>query len=125
MVVDGLSILVVDDDVEMCKMMNKFLRKEGHKVKTVNSGREAIMLAKIGEYDLVLCDIAMPGVYGYDVVEALNKLEKRPKIGIITGWGENVKPVDEEGYNVDFITKKPFDFEELTKKIYELFGNAS
>ena len=64
----------------------------------------------------------MPEVFGYDVIKALNELEKRPRIGIITGWGEKLKPLDDEDLRVDFIIKKPFDFSELTKHINELFN---
>tara|TARA_B100000959_G_scaffold190538_1_gene199214 strand:+ start:2704 stop:2874 length:171 start_codon:yes stop_codon:yes gene_type:complete len=54
--------------------------------------------------------MAMPDVNGYDVIRALNKLEKRPKIGIITDWNEKLEPLDGEDLKVDFILNKPFDF---------------
>ncbi len=103
-------------------ILDKFFSKRGHLVRTVDNGKEAIILAKAADYDLVLCDMAMPNAYGYDVIRALNKLEKRPKIGIITGWGEKLKPIDDEGFKVDFIIKKPFDFSELTKNINDAFN---
>jgi len=69
----------------------------------------------------VLCDIAMPNISGYDVIRRLNELEKRPIIGIISGWEKKLKPMDEEGVNVDFISQKPFDFLELKRQIKEMF----
>ena len=66
------------------------------------------MLTKATDYDLVLCDMAMPEGYGYDVIKALNELEKRPKIGIITGWNEKLKPQNNDGLKVNFIIRKPF-----------------
>ncbi|MGR3303462.1 MAG: response regulator [Candidatus Scalindua sp.] len=116
----SLRILVVDDEEEICKILDNFLSKKGHLVRTVDSGREAIILTKAADYDLVLCDLVMPDVFGYDVIKALNKLEKRPKIGIMTGWGEKLKSIDEEGLKVDFIIKKPFDFSVLTGHINDL-----
>jgi CheY-like chemotaxis protein len=116
-----LRILVVDDEEEICNILDKFFSKKGHLVRTVDNGREAIELAKIDDYDLVLCDMAMPEVYGYDVIRALNKLEKRPKVGIMTGWNEKLKPIDDEEFKVDFIIRKPLVFSELTKHINELF----
>ncbi len=112
---------MVDDEEEICDILDKFFSKRGHLVKAVNNGREAIELSKRESFDLVLSDMAMPNVYGYDVIKALNKLEKRPKIGIITGWEEKLKHIDDEEFKVDFIIKKPFDFSELTKHINELF----
>jgi DNA-binding response OmpR family regulator len=117
---NSILILVVDDEEEICKMLNSFFSKRGHLVRTIDNGREAIMLAKATDYNLVLCDMAMPDVFGYDVIKALNKLEKKPKIGMITGWGEKLNPMEDEGLKVDFIIKKPFDFSELTKHINDL-----
>ncbi|MGR3174344.1 MAG: hybrid sensor histidine kinase/response regulator, partial [Candidatus Scalindua sp.] len=114
---DSLRILVVDDEERICNILDKFLSRDGHKVRTVDNGAEAIELAKSEGFDLVLCDLAMPNVYGYDVIKALNRLEKRPKIGIITGWGEKLKSLEEEGMKIDFIVKKPFDFSEIKKHI--------
>ncbi len=61
--------------------------------------------------------MAMPKVYGYDVIKVLNKLEKKPEISTITGWGEKLKSIDGERLKVDFIIRKSFDFSELTKQI--------
>jgi CheY-like chemotaxis protein len=119
---NNLRILVVDDEKNICNILDKFLSGSGHKVKTVDNGADAINIIKAEDIDLVLCDLAMPNVYGYDVVRTLNELEKRPKIGIMTGWGEKLKPIDDEDFKVDFIIKKPFDFSELSKQINELFS---
>jgi len=69
-----------------------------------------------------LCDQAMPNVFRYDVKKVLNTLEKRPKIGIKTAWGEELNPIDKEGMKVDYIIRKPFNFSELTKHINDTFG---
>ncbi len=70
---------------------------------------------------MVLCDLSMTDICGYDVIKGSNNLEKRPKIGIITGWGEKLNAIDIESVEVDFITNKPFVFSELTKKINDVF----
>ncbi|MGR3173030.1 MAG: response regulator [Candidatus Scalindua sp.] len=118
---NSLRILVIDDEEAICNILEKFFSKKGHLVRTVDNGREAIILTKAADFDLVLCDMVMPDVYGYDVIKALNKLEKRPKIGIITGWSEKLKPIDDEGLKVDIIIRKPFDLSELSSHINELF----
>jgi len=117
-----LSILVVDDEEEICNMLVDYLSRFGHTVQSANGGAEAIELTKRENFDIVLCDIAMPDVFGYDVIKALNKLEKRPKIGIITGWGGKLKPLDDEEFKADFIIKKTFRLSELTKDINNLFN---
>ncbi|MCP4252889.1 MAG: response regulator [Candidatus Scalindua sp.] len=115
------SILIVDDEQVICSILDELLSHDGHKTKMVYSGTDAIELIEREEFDLVLCDIAMPNISGYDVIKRLNELEKRPIIGIISGWGKELKPMHEEGVNVDFIAEKPFDFLELKKQINKSF----
>ncbi len=115
-----LRILVVDDVKKICNVLYEFLSESGHKVKTVDKGADAINMVKAEDYDLVLCDLAMPDVSGYDVIKCVNELKKkRPKTGLITGWGET-QNTKEVGLNIDFIAKKPFDFSVLTKQINDL-----
>ncbi len=118
---NNLRILVVEDANDIRRILEKFFSKTGHIVKIVDNGREAITLSTTNDYDLVLSDMAMPDVNGYDIIRALYKLEKRPKIGIITGWEEELKPLDDEDLKVDFILKKPFNFSELVEQINILF----
>lgn len=118
-----LRILIVDDNEEVCVVLNRFLARDGHTVKVLNNGMEAIELARREDFDLVLCDLAMPGVTGYDVVKELNNLDRKPKIGLITGWRENLKVLDEEDMKVDFILNKPYNFSKLTKHINEVFSS--
>lgn len=119
----SLNILVVDDEEAICKIMDSALSKQSHKVKTVNNGTEAIELSKNQYFDLVLCDLAMPKVSGYDVVKALHKLKKVPRIGIITGWGD-LDFTEEDEEKIDFIIRKPFDFSILSKYINDVIGTA-
>ncbi|MCP4254224.1 MAG: PAS domain S-box protein [Candidatus Scalindua sp.] len=116
-----LSILVVDDEVNICELLNVYLSNDGHNVKTVDNGADAINITMRERFDLVLCDMAMPQVSGYDVVKALNMLDKIPKIGIITGWDGKPVPIEDKDINIDFILKKPFDFKVLMKHINALF----
>ncbi|MCP4253925.1 MAG: PAS domain-containing protein [Candidatus Scalindua sp.] len=121
----NLSILVVDDEEAICTVLSEFLAKSGNKVEAVDNGADAIKLINSEHFDLVLCDLAMPDVSGYDVIKAINGLGKRPRIGIITGWGEKLKPIEGESVKVDFILNKPFDLSELPKHINDVFGAVS
>ena len=117
----ALRILVVDDEEEICSILDQFLTKSGNNVKVVDNGVDAIKLINSEYFDLILCDLAMPIIFGFDVIKVLNDLEKRPKIGIITGWGEKLNPIEDEGIKVDFILKKPFNLSELSKNINDTF----
>ncbi len=116
------KVLVVDDDVVFGKVVKEFLSNTGFNVKSVDGGAEAIELLKNEEFDLVLCDYIMSSVMGYDVATFLNKMAKKPKIGIITGWSEQIRAKEREEMNVDFLVKKPFEFPELEKEINSVLG---
>ena len=116
----NLHVLVVDDNEDVRIIVDNILADAGHTVKSVDSGMKAIELAGKEDFDLVLCDLLMPNVHGYDVIKAYNKLDKIQKIGIITGWDDKLKPIDDEDIKVDFILKKPFKQEELENHINNL-----
>ena len=117
----GLSILVIDDEEEICNILDRFFSREGHMVKAVSNGAEAIELAKREDFDLVICDLTMPDVTGHDVIKALNELDKVPKIGISTGSINDYSSAEVNALKADFIINKPFRLFELAKKINVLF----
>lgn len=123
--IENLRILVVDDEKDVCDILDKFLSRRGHTVKTVSNGADAIKIIKVEGFDLVLSDMAMPDVNGYEVVRAIIKLENRPKIGLITGWRGGLERFNEEDVKVDFILKKPFKNSDLIKHINGVFSTDS
>lgn len=116
----NLRILAVDDEEVMRNILFQFLSRDGHNIKTVDNGADAIKMSKSEDFDLVLCDIAMPDIFGYDVIKVLNGLKKRPKIGIISGWNKKLSSVTGKEFKVDFYLKKPFKHSELTRHINDL-----
>jgi len=114
---------VVDDEEEICNILDKYFSRVGHMVKAVSNGAEAIEMAKREEFDLVICDLTMPGVTGYDVIKALNELDKVPKIGVSTGSIEDYSSAEVNALKADFIIRKPFRLLELANKISVLFDD--
>ncbi|MEE9584061.1 MAG: response regulator [Candidatus Brocadiales bacterium] len=112
-------ILVVDDEKVICNFLERFLSKEGYVVKAVDNGAEAIRLLKSEAFDLVLCDLAMPGVSGWEVIRELEGLDKKPKVGLVTGWGEVLNSFKDGELPVDFVIEKPIKLVELTACISE------
>ncbi len=111
------KILVIDDEIEICNILERFLSEKGYNVRSAYSGTEAIALLKNEEFDLVLSDYFMTNVSGYDVAMFLDTLEKRPKLGIITGSSELINTKEIEEMKVSFVISKPFDLSELMKQV--------
>ena len=122
---EGLRILIVDDEQNLCDLLSECFLEDGHNVKSVCSGAMAIKLLETEYFDLVLSDLVMPEVSGYDIINAVRKLEKKPKVGIITGWENTFGTERKKALNADFIVKKPIDFAELTFCINNVLSKYS
>ena len=107
--VTNLRILVIDDEPAVCEFLCELLSQEGQNVKSVCCGKDAIELLKSESFDIVLCDLVMPETGSREVIKMLNTLNKRPVVGIVTGWSEDKEVFSVEDMKVDFIVKKPFD----------------
>ncbi|MFQ5687630.1 MAG: response regulator [Candidatus Scalindua sp.] len=111
------KILVVDNEIKICRILEELLYKKGYSARSAYSGAGAIELLKNEKFDLVLCNYVMPKISGFDVVKSLDVLENRPKVGIITGWGERIDSKEREEMKVSFVIRKPIDFSELMKQV--------
>lgn len=103
------TILVVDDEKEICDLFQDILTQEGYKVLTATNGMEAISLGKQNRFDLAVLDIKMPGMDGIEAFQKLKKVKKDMEVIILTGYGtlKTAKEAMRLGA-YDYLTK-PFD----------------
>jgi PAS domain S-box-containing protein len=111
----GHRILCVDDDPEILKFIARCLESEGYEVDRCSSGEEALDLVDQGRYGLVLLDIAMPGLDGW---ETCRKFRENPALAGLKVYMVTAKPIDQTGSQVhrsgaDGYLMKPFKPEEL------------
>src|SRR5512133_358073 len=107
------SILVIDDEKSIRNTLQEVLEYENHKVDVATNGAEAIELFSNGDYDVVLCDIKMPGMDGIEVLEKLHEKAHDVPIIMISGHGNidtAVEAIKKGAY--DFI-EKPLDLNRL------------
>ena len=92
---EGLRILLVDDTPDTLEAFGELLRLEGAEVTTAASGLQALQAAQSADFDLILSDVAMPGMDGYELMRELRKLERIAQVPAIavTGFG---RPNDED-----------------------------
>ena len=118
-------ILVVDDVKEISDLLYVFLTRQGYNVDSVQSGDEAIKKLEKECYDLVICDLGMPQVSGWDVIKVADSLENKPKIGLITGWADMLDSLNKDDMGVDFIVSKPIKYKHLSTIIKETLLNET
>lgn len=115
----GANILVVDDTVENLRLLSVMLGAQGYEVRPVTNGRQALQAVERDPPDLILLDINMPGMNGYEVCERLkaNQALKDIPVIFLTALGDvadKVRAFDVGG--IDYITK-PFQLEEVQARV--------
>ncbi len=111
-------ILVVDDEAELLNLLQEALATAGHEVTTASTGAEGVALFRGSEFDVVLTDLGMPDVTGWDVARVVRD-EGRSGIvlGLVTGWGATISEEMVASHGVDFVVGKPFDVQELIARV--------
>jgi hypothetical protein len=107
-----LRILVVEDHTDTLQALSRLLSHFGHEISLANTAQSALNTIDSKEFDVVLCDIALPDGNGYDVVAQAKR--KRPvKAVALTGFSatNDIKRAQQAGF--DFHLTKPVDFHEL------------
>jgi two-component system OmpR family response regulator len=109
-------ILVVDDEEKIVNLVKNYLEKEGFEVFTADSGNEALKLFESEKPDLVVLDLMMPDMNGYDVCRRICSVSKTPVIMLTAKTDEVDKLLGLELGADDYITK-PFSLRELAARI--------
>ena len=112
----GKTILVVDDSESLRTMVKSYLAQEGFRIVTASDGREAIFVARDEKPDLILLDIMMPELGGYEFMRIHNREADTPIILLTAKLEEDDKVLGLELGADDYITK-PFSPRELTARV--------
>src|SRR5436190_17014234 len=110
------SILVIDDDVEFCKLVTRFLTQEGFAIQSVNAGTPGAEAALSGNHALVVLDVMMPGVNGFDVLRRIRAQSHIPVL-MLTAKGDALDRVLGLEMGADDYLPKPFNPQELAARI--------
>jgi len=114
---DRRSILVVDDNHDSAKSMAALLRLLGHEVQTANDGIEAISVAEQFQPDIILMDVGMPKLNGYEATQQIRKQSwgQKPVVIALTGWGQDADRERSREAQCDAHLVKPVSLSDLTK----------
>ena len=120
---DNIKLLVCDDDNNICELLRLYLVKEGYSVVLAQSGTEALSLFHKERPDMVLLDIMMPGMDGWQVCREIRKTSDCPII-MITAKGETFDKVLGLELGADDYIVKPFDTKEVVARIKAVLRRA-
>jgi len=109
------KILVIDDEKDILELIDYNLTKNGYRVKTATSGEDALELVKENDYDLIILDLMLPGVDGFDICKIIKADKQKENIPIImvTAKADEADKVAGLEIGADHYVTKPFSPREL------------
>jgi len=118
------TILVADDDIDILSLVTRHLRTMSVKLLEASDGEEALRIAKREKPDLVVLDVMMPGMSGWEVCRAIRDDETLAGTGVImlTGIGERLNEMTSPLYGADEFIDKPFELGELDTKVRKVLA---
>lgn len=112
-----MTILVIDDDERVRTLLRNILLFGGYRVIEASDGESGMRHLEEGGFDMVLTDLGMPGMNGWEVTKLIKTRIPQLPVALITGWGTNLdeKKIKESG--VDWIIGKPFQVNEILETV--------
>jgi two-component system response regulator CpxR len=111
-----LSLLLIDDDAELCGMMQEFFAENGHRMTAVHNGRDGLARALEGQYDLVILDVMLPHINGFTLLHQIRRQSAVPVI-MLTARAHRSDRIEGLDKGADDYLVKPFDPDELLSRI--------
>lgn len=120
---DNERILVVDDDEKICQILSLYLKSKGYDVYTCKNGAHAISAFEEFKPDLILLDVMLPGMDGWEILEKLRRISNVPVI-MLTAKGDVPDRIQGLDCGADDYIVKPFDSKELVARIRAVFRRS-
>jgi DNA-binding response OmpR family regulator len=117
-------VLLVDDDRELCQMLTEYLEAEHFVVRSVHDGGDALTELKVNEFEILILDVMLPNVGGFDVLRKLGAAHETP-ILMLTARGDDVDRIVGLELGADDYLSKPFNPRELVARMRAILRRAS
>ena len=117
-------ILVIDDDAELCRLVSRFLGAEGYSVQTVQASGVGIERAVSGDYDLVVLDVMLPEMDGFEVLRRI-RMKSRTPVLMLTARGDDLDRILGLEMGADDYLPKPFNTRELSARVRAILRRAN
>src|SRR6202161_480105 len=111
-----LSLLLIDDDVELCTMMQELFAENGHQASAIHNGRDGLARALEGQYDLVILDVMLPQINGFTLLHQIRRQSAVPVI-MLTARAHRSDRIEGLDKGADDYLVKPLHPDELLSRI--------
>ena len=118
------KILLIDDDEELCELVSEYLTVEGLTVEAVHDGESGLQNAVSDQFDLVILDVMLPKMNGFDVLRELRQKSKIPVL-MLTARGDDMERIVGLEIGADDYLPKPFNPRELVARIRAILRRAT
>jgi two-component system, cell cycle response regulator CtrA len=115
-----MRVLLVEDDPDTAESIALMLRAEKFVVDTTEFGEDGLEIGKLYDYDIILLDLVLPDIDGYEVLRRLRQSRVSTPILIVSGLGELDNKIKGLGFGADDYLTKPFDRRELIARIHAI-----
>jgi len=115
-----MRVLLIEDDGATAQSIELMLKSDGFNVYTTDLGEEGVDLGKVYDYDIILLDLNLPDMTGFDVLKSLRVAKVNTPILILTGQGDIETKVRGLGFGADDYMTKPFHKDELVARIHAI-----
>ena len=112
-----MRVLLVEDDSATAKSIELMLKSEGFVIDSTDMGEDGLEIGKLYDYDIIVLDLLLPDMDGYEVLRRLRASKVETPILILSGLGEMESKIKGLGYGADDYLVKPFDKRELLARI--------
>ncbi|AMV37957.1 response regulator transcription factor [Planctomyces sp. SH-PL62] len=119
----GPSVLLIDDDLELCDLLREFFAQEGIRLAAAHDGRRGLGAALDADRDLILLDVMLPGLDGFEVLRLLRRRSQVPVI-MLTARSAKADRLAGLGAGADDYVPKPFDPDELLARVRAVLRRA-
>lgn len=116
----ALQILIVDDNQSLAALLEDIISMENHQSRAVHTGNDAKNAVESATFDLAFCDLSLPDISGWEVVQYIQEKSPDSKIAIISGLGDNIPNDKLNEYNIDLVVKKPFQITEIQSLLQDI-----
>lgn len=118
-------VLVVEDQRDLASLLAQNLRYEGFEVRTIEDGREALPLVRSWAPDLVLLDLMLPGMDGFEVLRGIRATSRDLPVLILSARGEEHDKIRGFRLDADQYVTKPFSLPELLERVHALLRRSA